>query len=257
MPAATIDESHSTGAPAASAARVAVDDVVGVGDVLGDVDLPAGVDQAHHDARHVVGEARSGRPRRGSSRTTAGRSRRRRGCSRAPAHPTGWRWRLVAVRGGHQHLARRAGCRRRVRSRRSAGGTPTDCPGGCRGASRRTSAAECAQPGLPVHALTVEPRRVLVEDQALSGASTRSATSATPSSRSQTSTERHGVITSGASIAARYSATVRLQHARAARRRPSVTRPSSCSIQPTGGRGSRRPRRARLRGAVKPGSQQC
>lgn len=40
-----------------------------------------------------------------------------------------------------------------------------------------------------------------------SGASTRSAASAVASSRSQISTDRHGVITSGASIAARHSAT--------------------------------------------------
>ena len=39
------------------------------------------------------------------------------------------------------------------------------------------------------------------------GANTRRATSATVSSRSKTSTERHGVMTIGALIAARYSAT--------------------------------------------------
>ena len=34
------------------------DDVVAEGDVLGDVDLPAGVDQPHHHPRDVVGEPR-------------------------------------------------------------------------------------------------------------------------------------------------------------------------------------------------------
>ncbi len=56
MPAATIDESHSTGAPAASAACARVDHVGGERDVIGDVDLTAGVDQADHHPRHIVGE---------------------------------------------------------------------------------------------------------------------------------------------------------------------------------------------------------
>ena len=34
------------------------DDVIAEGDVLGDVDLPAGMDQPHHHARDVVGKAR-------------------------------------------------------------------------------------------------------------------------------------------------------------------------------------------------------
>ena len=56
-----------------------------------------------------------------------------------------------------------------------------------------------------------------------------------PSSRSQTSTERHGVTTIGASIAARYSAT-RACRTPSGTAAPSATRPSSWLIQPTGGR---------------------
>ena len=73
-----------------------VDDVVGVGDMLGDVDLSAGVDQPDDHPRDIVGK-RVRSARRGSSRTTADRSRRRRGCSRAPAHPTGEVLRLAGL----------------------------------------------------------------------------------------------------------------------------------------------------------------
>ena len=97
------------------------DDVIAEGDVFGDVDLPAGVDQPHHHPRDVVRGTATGPPRRGSSRTTADRSRRRRGCSRAPAHPTGAAHaagiRLRSPPAPH----RRVGCRTPVRSRRSAG----------------------------------------------------------------------------------------------------------------------------------------
>ena len=101
-------------------------------------------------------------------------------------------------------------------------------------ASTRTSATECAQPGLPSQALTANQGEFSSNTRP-NGASTRSAASATASSRSQTSTDRHGVTTSGASTAARYSAT-RADSTPSGTAAPNVTRPSSCWIQPTGGR---------------------
>ena len=68
-----------------------------------------------------------------------------------------------------------------------------------------------------------------------SGASTRSDASATPSSRSHTSSERHGVITTGASIAATKCACLASSTPNGTAA-PSATCPSSCRIQPTGGR---------------------
>ena len=101
-----------------------------------------------------------------------------------------------------------------------------------RPASDRTSAAECSQPGLPVHAL-IDSQGEFSSNTRPIGASTRSATSATPSSRSKTSTERHGVMTIGALIAARYSAT-RAFSTPNGTAAPRATRPSFCSIHPTG-----------------------
>ena len=80
------------------------DDVVAEGDVLGDVDLPAGVDQPHHDARDVLGEPRQVR---------LGADRRERlpvdlgGVADVVEHPLTLRVRCtqpVSVSGRHQHL---------------------------------------------------------------------------------------------------------------------------------------------------------
>ena len=233
MPAATIDESQSTGAPAGQRRVRLGDDVVAEGDVLGDVDLPAGVDHPHHHARDIVGEPRQVR---------LGADRRERlpvdlgGVADVVEHPLTLRVGVaqpVSVSGRDQHLTGRVGCRRPGRSRRSAGGRCWLVDRG-RVASARTSAAECSQPGLPVQALTPSHGEFSSNTNPI-GASTRRAVSATPSSRSKTSTERHGVITIGASIAARYSAT-RACSTPSGTAAPSATRPSSCAIQPTGGR---------------------
>ena len=151
------------------------DDVVGERDVLGDVDLPAGVDQPDHDPRDVGGEPRAGRPRRGSSRTTGGRSRRRRGCSRAPAHPTGGvraagirlRWRPAPDRAAGLPHARsqptKWRCAAPSADRRAPRRRPPE--------RRRPSAA---QPGLPVHALTASHGELSSNTSPI-GASTRNA----------------------------------------------------------------------------------
>ena len=124
-------------------------------------------------------------------------------------------------------------CRRPVRSRRS-GGARVPASVAARVASARTSAAECSQPGLPVQALTPSHGEFSSNTRPI-GASTRKAASATPASRSQTSTDRHGVMIIGASMAARYSAT-RARRTPSGTAAPSATRPSSWMIQPTGGR---------------------
>ena len=203
------------------------DHVFAVGDVLSDVDLAARVDQPHHHAGDVVGE-----PREVGLRA----NRRERlpvdlgGVADVVEHPLTLR--RVQERSRSRYPSpvatsrprRRVGCRRPVRSRRNAGGR---CRASvtARVASARTSAAECSQPGLPVQALTPSHGEFSSNTRPI-GASTRSAASAAPSSRSQTSTERHGVMTIGASTAARYSAT-RACRTPSGTAAPSATRPSS------------------------------
>ena len=165
IPAATIDESHSTGAPPRSAARVAGDDVVGEGDVLGDVDLPAGVDQPDHHPRDVGGE--SGQVGFGAD----GRERLAvdlRRVADVVEHPLTLRRDLrqpVSVAGGHQHLAgRRAAAgafaadevtmRTGIRVRRACA------------ASARTSATRMRAAGAAGAGADVQPGGVLVEHQA-------------------------------------------------------------------------------------------
>ena len=140
------------------------DDVVAVGDVLGDVDLPAGVDQAHHHARDVVGEPRQvglGADRRERLPVDLG------GVADVVEHPLTLRVCVaqpVSVSGRHQHVPGR---------RAAAGPIAADevpvrrCSPWRRlvVASARTSAAECSQPGLPGAGADAQPRRVLVEHQ--------------------------------------------------------------------------------------------
>ena len=219
------------------------DDVVAVGDVVGDVDLTAGVDQPHHHACDVIGESRQVRlvaDRRERLPVDLGR------VADVVEHPITLRVGgapPVSVSGRDQHLTGRSDFRMPARSRRSAD-DPRTGSSTAAAASARTSAAECSQPGLPVHALTDSHGEFSSNTRPI-GASTRSATSATSSSRSKTSTERHGVIAIGASIAARYSA-ARAASTPSGTAAPSATRPSFCSIQPTGPLVTRVPRRTGL-----------
>ena len=136
------------------------DDVGGEGDVLGDVDLAAGVDQPHDHPRDVVGEP--GQIRFGAD-----------GGERLPvdlggvadvvehaAHPTGG---VTAGRGRYPSPVATSTSPHRGAP---AGPLAPDemavarlpVPPTAAAASARTSATACAQPGLPVHALTPTPR---------------------------------------------------------------------------------------------------
>ena len=196
------------------------DDVVGEGDVLGDVDLPAGVDQPDHYPCDVGGESRQvgfgadGRERLAidlrriadvvehvltlvGSVSVAGRQQ----------HLTGRRAAAGAFAADEVTMHRRnpsSSDPRRVRPH--VGG--------------RLCAAGAAGAGADV-----QPGGVLVEHQAQRRQHPQR-DFGDPSSRSQTSTERHGVITSGASIAARNSAT-RAGSTPSGTAAPSATRPSS------------------------------
>ena len=82
------------------------DDVVGVGDVLGDVDLPAGMDQPDHHPRDVGGESgQVGFGADGRERLTVDLV----GVAQVVEHSLTLRPAVgaVSVAGGHQHFARR------------------------------------------------------------------------------------------------------------------------------------------------------
>ena len=210
------------------------DDVGAEGDVLGDVDLPAGVDHPHHHPRDVVGKPRQVR---------LGADRRERlpvdlgGVADVVEHPLTLRVACCAAGirlRSRPAPRRRRGCRRPVRSRRSAGapvagsstrgrGVGADVGGGVLAAgaagaradatatasSRRTPA-----PSAPAPAARRRRRLVEVEDEHRTPRRDR------PSARRPPPGTRRPAPAAPP----------------AEPRRPASTRPSSCGIQPTGGR---------------------
>ncbi len=157
---------------------------------------PSAAPPARRRRRLARPHARRRRPATECGSTEPPPARRRRGGSRALAHPTAAI--AVSTAGGDQHLAGRWGCRRR----RAA--TSTDA----RLTPRSSNAGVAAvAPKLPHRERPVQARvrGEFVEHQAQRHSTRSAASRPSRRRRSQISTDRHGVITSRASIAAKTS----------------------------------------------------